>query len=186
PAEQPGAPRPVPARVDPADLLEQILGGAPDQPRPAERSPGEGDWQSFLRQVMEPHLLPRTDYAKQAELLAAVDEAAGRQMRAVLHHPHFQAVEAVWRAAYFLTRRLPTDAHLRLYLLDVSGADLGADLMSADDLATTGLYRILVDRVTGPAGDPPWAVVAGLYDFGQGPEDIELLGRIARVARRAG
>jgi type VI secretion system protein ImpC len=176
PPKQP-APAPKAPPADPAGLLEQILGGTPG--RPAER-PG-GEWDDFLRRVLEPHLLPRTDYARQAELLALADEAAGRQMRALLHHPDFQAAEAAWRAAAFLTRRLDTGPHLRLSLLDVSQAELAADLASADDPAATGLCRLLADRAE---GDVPWAVVAGLYAFG--PDDAGLLARLAVVARRAG
>jgi type VI secretion system protein ImpC len=176
PAAKPPAPAPPPG--DPADLLDQILGGAPQ--RPPTESAG-GTWDSLLRQIVQPHLLPRTDYARQAQLLAVVDEAAARQMRALLHHPDFQAVEAAWRAVAFLTRRLDTGPELRLSLLDVAKAELATDLASADDPAETGLYRLLADRAE---GDPPWAVVAGLYAFG--PEDADVLGRLARLARRAG
>jgi type VI secretion system protein ImpC len=177
-----------PAPVDPANLLEQMLGGPlePPGPPPAQPFPGAGDWSAYLQKIIEPYTLPKTDYSKQAQLLALVDDATGRQMRALLHHPDFQATEAAWRAVHFLTRRLDTDAHLKLSLLDVSKAELAADLGWAEDLRATGTYRLLVEQTVGTPGGQPWALLVGLYTFGPGRADVELLGRLAKVARAAG
>jgi type VI secretion system protein ImpC len=144
------------------------------------------DWQSAIRQIMEPYLLPRTDYTRQAQLVGLVDTAVGRQMRDVLHHRAFRAVESAWRALFFLSRRLDTDATLKLYLLDVSRDELAADLGSGDDLRATGIYRLLVERTLGTPGGQPWGVLVGHYTFADTTEEVELLGRMAQVAARAG
>jgi type VI secretion system protein ImpC len=169
------------SRAEQADILDQILAETQARPQQAVSFPG-GDWQSFLQKIVEPHLLPKIDFAEQAELEAVVNEAAGTQMRALLHYPDFQAVEAAWRAVHFLTRRLETDAHLQLYLVDVTKAELAADLMSSDDLHATGMYRLLVKQTP---GGQPWGIVAGLYAFDQSREDVDLLGRMAQLAQRA-
>src|ERR1035438_1510202 len=47
----------------------------------------------FLKRAVEPHLAPRQD-PRQLEWASRVDAAAGDQMRAILHHPHF--AEELW------------------------------------------------------------------------------------------
>jgi type VI secretion system protein ImpC len=186
PPPEPAAPPPEPPRAEPGNLLDRILAATQEAPRQAERLPGGEEWHSFLQKIVGPQLLPRTDDAKQAELIAAVDEAVGEQMRALLHHPDFQAVEASWRAVEFLVRRLETGPHLQIHLLDVTKAELAADLGSSADLRATGTYRTLVEQAEAATGGVSWALLAGLQAFDHSSGDVELLGRIAGVAQRAG
>ena len=44
-------------------------------------------------------------------------------------------------------------------------------------------YKLLVEL---PAGSPPWGLVVGNYQFAATRTDVELLGRIAQIAARAG
>ena len=76
-------------------------------------------------------------------------------MRALLHAPDFQAMEAAWRAVFLLVRRLETGTQLKLYLIDISKAELAADLDSAEDSGSSGLSRLLVDRKCWYAGRRP-------------------------------
>jgi type VI secretion system protein ImpC len=185
PPVKPESGRPAAVTEPPANLLEQILGETPG--RPSEVAPARGgvDWNTFLQNVISPYLVPKAD-PLQAELLAQVDEATGALMRTVLHHPYFQGLEAAWRALYFLVRRLDSDGPLKLFLLDISRAELAADLEGVEDLRTTGLYRLLVEQTVGTPGAQPWALLAGNYTFNSTPADVELLGRLARIAGQAG
>ncbi len=167
-------------------LLEQMLeesegGWSTDAGQPRV----SGDLDTLLRTVVGPFLVPRDD-PQQAEQVAAVDEATARLMRAILHHPDFQAVEAAWRGLYFLVSRLETGTKLKLYILDVSKAELAADLHPSNDLKATGIYRLLVERTVDTLGAEPWAVLAGNYTFDRTPADVELLSRMVRIAQRAG
>ena len=67
-----------------------------------------------MQQIVQPYVVAGTD-PQQPELVALVDEATGAHMRAILHHPQFQTVEAAWRAVYFLVRRLETELGVRLF-----------------------------------------------------------------------
>lgn len=176
PRERPPAPAPS------AGLLDEILGDGASTPAPPA-APG-GEVESFIRDIVAPYLTPGIDRARQAELLATVDEAVSARMRAILHHPRFQAVEAAWRAAFFLVRRLETGADLQLYLADVTKEELAADLAASDDLRDTGLWRLLFERGGAKSGQP-WGLLVGLYAFGPGPRDVGLLARLAELARRA-
>lgn len=175
-------PAPAPAAAEPASVLEEILG---TKITPADATPGGADWNQFLQQIVEPYTLARTD-PRLPDFEAIVDEGIGARMRAVLHDPAFQEVEAAWRGLVFLVRRLETDAQLKVYVLDVNKAELAQDVVGADDLAQTGMYRHLVERTVGTPGAEPWAAVVGLYTFGLDPQDPEILANLARLTRQAG
>ncbi len=139
----------------------------------------------FARQIAAKYAVSAPD-PRRPEFVAAVDRAVADTMRTVLHNPDFQALEAIWRATFFLIRQLETGSRLKLYLFDISKAELAADLNSAEDVRNSGGYRLLVERAVLTPGADPWAVVVGNYSFGPGKEEMELLSRLAKVARASG
>lgn len=189
-APQPVPPKPEPAKApsgaaDTAGLLDQILDAS--QGRPAETTPAADstEWSAYLRTIVKPYLVPRDD-PQQAELESVVDAAAAALMRIIMHHPNFQALESAWRALHFLVYRLETDVRLKLYLLDISKVELAAGLSAAEDLRTTGIYKLLVEQTVETSGGEPWAVMAGNYTFERTRQDAVLLGRMAKIAAAAG
>lgn len=177
--------RPAQAPQVSGSLLDQIMDDAQDGKAAAPPFQTDPGMQRFLKDITEPHLVAQA-HPRQAELTASVDEIAGEMMRRILHSPDFQAVESLWRGLNFLVKRLDTDENLKIYLLDVSKEELAADLMSTDDLAKTGIYKILAGEAVKTFGSEPWAVVAGQYAFRDELEDIVLLGRMGKIARVAG
>jgi type VI secretion system protein ImpC len=171
--------------------LDDLLGASVEETQRrelgAELGRDQVDWNTFVKELVAPHVrsVPAAD-PKQPELVACVDDAAGSLLRAILHAPAFQALESAWRGVDFLVRRVETDRLLSIDLLDVSKADLAADLSAGEELSRTGLYKHLVERTVRAPGGQPWAVVLGCYSFGPTPEDAELLGRVARIAGQGG
>jgi type VI secretion system protein ImpC len=161
------------------DMIEQT------EARAQTRPPAESDLQKFVRRVTEPHLVSAAD-PRQSEILALIDRALGAQMRALLHVPEFQALEAAWRAVFLLVRRIDTDEMLKLYLVDLSKDELAADLNSSPDLRTTFAYRLLAGDAIDSVGGEPWAAIVGDYAFTATRAHAELLGRLAKVAHAAG
>src|SRR6516165_8973613 len=53
----------------------------------------------------------------------------------VLHHPDFQALESTWRGLDWLLARTSKGGKVEVLLLDVSLAELSADLMASEELA---------------------------------------------------
>jgi type VI secretion system protein ImpC len=167
------------------EMIEQTeVRGVAERPRRSS-----GDIGEFARRVVAQHLVSTPD-PRQPEILAVVDRAIGGLMRAVLHNPDLQALEALWRATFLLVRQLETGPQLKLYLVDVSKQELAADLLSvnsssAKDLRDSGVYRLLVEGSIETPGAEPWTVIVGNYRFGAGEEDTALLSRMAQIATRA-
>jgi type VI secretion system protein ImpC len=129
--------------------------------------------------------MPRRIDPRQDELVACIDSATQTLMSALLHHPHFQQLEAAWRSLDLLIRRVETDVTLKIFLVDVSKVELALDLLNNQDLASSGLYRLLVEQTTQTPGAVPWSLICGFYKFGESHEDVQLLGQLARVTSLA-
>ena len=181
------------ARVSAADVqrlasgsfLDEMMEETESKAQQDPSSQREDEWSRLLHKLVSPHLVAKAD-PRQSELIALIDKATSAQMGALLHAPAFQALEAAWRAVYFLVRNVETDIHLKLFLIDVSKQELAQDLLTSGDLRSTGMHRLLVERTVGTPGADPWAVIAGDFTFGPSLQDSELLARIGKVAASAG
>lgn len=165
------------------DMMERLLGKQPGRQRSSARQFVDVD--NLIRQMVKPYIVPAPD-PHQAELVAQVDQAISGQMRSLMHHRDFQVLEAAWRTLRFLVSRVETDETLKLYLVDISKAELAADLASTSQLQSTGTYRLFVEQSVGAHGAEPWALLVGGYTFDQTEKDVALLGRLAQVAQAAG
>ena len=125
----------------------------------------------FIKRAVEPHLAPRQD-PRQKEWAARVDAAAGEQMRAVLHHPHFQSLEAEWRALAMLVDRLQPDTDLKIYVFDATLEELMADAPA-------------LERCLG-GSSAPWALIVGNFVFGRSAEDAARLKWLGSLAASLG
>ena len=144
-----------------ADLLRDMMGETATPAAPARRS----DWDQLLHDIVAPYAAPG-DNPRKSEMVAQTDRAIAGEMRALMHHPRFQMLEAAWRGLYFLVRRLETGESLRIFLLDLPCEEVTAEAL-----------RLAV-------GDDSWGVLAGLYYFE--PKDQDSLKEISFVARIAG
>ena len=173
------------SRTATGSLLEQIIEQSQPEIQASALVSPKTEWGVFLHDIVKPHLVAK-DNPQLEEMIDSVDTAASEMMRMILHHQDFQDVEAAWRGLAFTASRLETDSRLKLFLLDVSKEEFAADLTMVEDLRRTGLYKLLVEQAVGTAGGQPWAVVAGNYTFDNTIEDMELLGRMAKIAQAAG
>lgn len=147
-------------------------------------APGsEASVRALIRDLVAPHIVQEAD-PRQDQMVAAVDEAASAQMRGILHHPDFQAFEAAWRGAEFLVHNVETDEELELHLLDLSRAELAADLDRGRELEQTELYRVIVHEACKIPGAFPWTLIVGLHGFSTA--DAALLNRIGGLAAVGG
>jgi len=179
-------PRPVapnPARLASGSLLDELIEETESRaPADSRRVDSVHD---FARQLSAKYAVSAPD-ARHSEVFAAVDRAIGDAIRAILHHPQFQALEAIWRSTFLLVRGLDTDSKLRISIVDISKEELAADLNATVDIRQTALYRLFVEKGIQTLGADPWTIVVGAYRFGAEDSDLEILGRLSKVAQAAG
>lgn len=176
---------PSATRVASGSLLDEMIDQTESRASEARPKRGPDEVREFAQRAAAKYLVSSPD-PRQGEILTVMDRAIGGLMRAVLHNPDFQALEAIWRATFLLVRQLDTSSQLKLFLIDISKEELAADLGSGADLRDTGAYRLLVEKTVETPGAEPWAVIVGNYSFGAGKDDAVLLAQMARIARRAG
>jgi len=144
-------------------LLDQMMEA--DEPAATTRARPGGTLADFIEQAVAPTLEKKDPNRQQWS--AQVDAMAAERMSAVLHHPQFQALEAVWRGVEFLVRRLDPDGELRIHLLDATLAELLEDPRASAECLAGSRQR--------------WAVIVGDFAFGQSAEDaarLRILGRL--------
>jgi type VI secretion system protein ImpC len=157
--------------------LEQVhAAGELLEPVVAASTPTREDtWARVIRSIVKPHAVPDLDFRPEI-CLAKVDASTGEVMRAILHHPDFQSLEAAWRSLFLLVSRLETGS---LHIVDAAFPDISRDLLTSPDLASTNLHHLLVD-------EGPWTAVAGLYEFTPSVADAALLRRLGAIATAGG
>ena len=156
--------------------FQQLIGHAEVKPREATLL------DDMLARIVGPHVrdIPNADTVAMQK---AVDDALSGAMRLLLHHPEFQSVEAQWRTLDLIARSVEVDDTLDVVVYDVSAEEIAADLASVEDLASTGLVRLLTgEPMDEENGRGAYSTLVGLYKFEETPPHAELLGRLARVA----
>ena len=175
-----------PKPTDPApdisseNLLDSVFDASRESQSDGSSVSGSTMVDNLVRQIVGPYVEAGPD-PRQAEMVAAVDQAISSHLQFILHHPDFQAMESAWRSLNFLVSQAETGPRLRLYLLDVSRTELERDL-ATDDITSTGLYKRFCDPAP---GDEEWGLIVGNYKFTDQIEDMLLLLQIGAIARQA-
>lgn len=163
------------------NLLDDILTGTKTESTSYKPQATEStELKSFIKDIVRGHII-QTDEAEQSKLLAIVDEATSELMRQILHHPHFQALEAAWRGLYFVVRHTETSNDLKLFLMDISKQEVADDLKSVSDLTDSTLFRKVVVERKDSMGGEPWALICGNYEFDLTVESVATLIRLAKI-----
>ncbi|MDX8346879.1 type VI secretion system contractile sheath large subunit [Cognatiyoonia sp. IB215446] len=135
----------------------------------------------LIERIVGPYVQAAPDPA-QGSMLAAIDEAISGAMRAILHHPDFQAIEATWRSLDLLARRINTGPDIEIVLYDVSAEEWALDLSAQDDLAESGLFQMLAEEPRLDEAQGALSAVFGLYTLEETPPHAELLARMSRIS----
>ncbi len=154
-----------------ADTMARLLGGTAPIP---EKSPAAASrLDQFIQQIVSPHVTPDAASWQPAAVAAAEMELAER-LQAILHHPDFQSLEAAWRAADLLVRRVESAETIGLFLLDDSRSDVQRDLESSEATEQSALFRTLRDLQP--------SLIVGNFTFAPTPSDLQNLSKLARIA----
>lgn len=134
-----------------------------------------------LRAFVEAGLPPE---AAADALVASLDEAVGRQIDEILHHPAFQALESAWRGVWLLVSRADRSQGVRVEVLNCSKEDLLLDFEDSPEVSKSGLYRIVYGGEYASFGGRPVAAILANYELD--PGDLPLLRLCCDVAAITG
>ncbi len=184
-AEAPPPP-PIEGNLLDAILSQQGPATAPavDNGSAVPHNLSDREWSRVIDRIVSPHLSPKED-PRQLQAVKAVNEEIGQKMRAILHDPGFQKVEAAWRAVDFLLRRLETGTELSMHVLDFSFEDFLKDAAPSDEIENSQLYKLLVQQAGGTIGSRRWNLIVGLYQISPLTGELQALSRIATLAQKA-
>ena len=167
-------------------LLEQIVSQGRFQRDPAALERGRDMVKEFVSQVLEGHMtLTRDAEATIQARIAQIDRLISLQLNEVMHYPAFQKLEGTWRGIKYLIDQSETSEMLKIKVLNVSKRELLKDLQRAPEFDQSALFKKVYEEEFGVFGGAPFAALVGDYEFGRGPEDMELVERVAQVASAA-
>jgi len=167
-------------------LLDQIVEEGRLATNESARERGKGLVKEFVAQVLEGSMTVTRDAETMINArIAQIDHLLSLQLNEILHHPQFQKLEGSWRGLKYLLDQSETSDQLKIKVLNVSKRELLRDLQRAPEFDQSALFKKVYEEEFGIFGGAPFASLIGDYEFGRGPEDIELLERVAQTAAAA-
>jgi type VI secretion system protein ImpC len=167
-------------------LLDQIVEEGRMGKDEGARERGKDLVKEFVAQVLEGSMTVTKDAETMInQRIAQIDHLLSIQVNEILHHPTFQKLEASWRGLKYLLDQSETNDKLKIKVLNVSKRELLKDLQRAPEFDQSALFKKVYEEEFGVFGGAPFAAMIGDYQFGKGPEDIELLERISQTAAGA-
>jgi type VI secretion system protein ImpC len=167
-------------------LLDQIVDEGRLGRDVAARERGKDLVKEFVTQVLDGSMTVSKDAEAMINArIAQIDHLISLQLNEVLHHAAFQKLESTWRGLKFLLDQSETGEGLKIKVFNATKKDLLRDLQRAPEFDQSALFKKVYEEEFGIFGGAPFAALVGDYEFGHGPEDIELLEKISNVASSA-
>src|ERR1700733_4012644 len=167
-------------------LLDQIVAQGRFNRDASTLERGRDMVKEFVSQVLEGHMtLTRDAEATIQTRIAQIDHLISLQLNEVLHYPAFQKLEGTWRGLKYLLDQSETSDMLKIKVLNVSNREVLKDLQRASEFDQSALFKKVYEEEFGVFGGAPFASIVGDFEFGRGPEDMELLEKISQVAASA-
>jgi type VI secretion system protein ImpC len=167
-------------------LLDQIVQEGRLARDPAAKERGKNLIKDFVAQVLDGTMTVSKDAEAMINArIAQIDHLVSLQLNAVLHNKDFQKLEASWRGLKYLLDQSETSDKLKIKVLNATKKDLLRDLQRAPEFDQSALFKKVYEEEFGVFGGAPFGALIGDYEFGRGPEEIELLEKVAQVASAA-
>ncbi|MGA2596350.1 MAG: type VI secretion system contractile sheath large subunit [Bryobacteraceae bacterium] len=169
--------------VEQDSLLDQIV----EQGRmTTTKERGKDLVKEFVTQVLDKNMQISADAeAMINQRIADIDRMLSAQLNEILHHAEFQKLEGSWRGLRYLMDQTETGVQCKIKVLNVNKRDLLRDLKKAPEFDQSALFKQVYEEEFGQFGGAPFGALVGNYEFGRGPEDMELLEKVAQVASAA-
>ena len=172
--------------LDAGDVLSQMIdtGIKPRGEQAKERA--EDLVKTFVSELLDPSMVVEAGFTRTVNArIAAIDEMLSGQVNEILHHADFQKLEGSWRSLNKLVMGSETGENLKIRVLNVSKKDLLKDFQAAAEFTESTLWKKCYEYEFGLYGGDPYGALVGDFEFGKGPQDIQLLSEISQVAAAA-
>lgn len=167
-------------------LLDQIIDEGRIGRDNEQREASKKQITTLIEEVMKGTVTVSKDVeATISARIADIDELISRQLNEIMHAEEFQKLEGSWRGLQYLVQQSETSTMLKLRVLNTSKQDLLKDLQKAAEFDQSGLFKKVYEEEYGQFGGAPFGAIIGDYEFGRGPQDMELLEKISNVAAAA-
>ena len=184
--EQAAAPAAAPAAEEGGSLLAELLSEAKVSPEQETYGIAKQGVEAFIGQVVAASdKYKKIDKAAVDAMIAELDERLSAQINEVLHNDSFQKLESSWRSLKYLIDKVNFRENVRVEVLNCSKGDLLDDFEDSPEIPKSGLYRTVYSAEYGTFGGKPVGLMVANYNFGPGPQDIQLLQNVAAVAAMA-
>jgi type VI secretion system protein ImpC len=144
--------------------------------------------QTLAQQALANTALIGSDVVQSIQaMIAAIDKKLTDQINLIMHHADFQKLEGAWRGLSYMVNNTESDEHLKIRVLDIPKLELGKTLKRYKGAAwdQSPLFKKVYEEEYGQFGGEPFGAIVGDYHFDHSPQDVELLGEMAKVAASA-
>lgn len=167
-----------------ASLLQKEFKPKTDEARDAV----ENAVKTLAQQALENTVTLSSDaYSTIQQIIGEIDRKLSEQINKILHHQEFQALEGAWRGLHYLVNNTETDELLKIRFMDISKKDLGRTLKRYKGAAwdQSPIFKRIYEEEYGQFGGEPIGCIVGDYHFDHSPQDVELLGEMAKIGAAA-
>jgi type VI secretion system protein ImpC len=166
-----------------SSLLEEILAESKLKPSDDGYDIAKRGVQAFVAEMLAPNRMQeKVDKVIVDAMIAEIDKRLSAQVNEILHQPALQKLESAWRGLKFLVDRTDFRENIKVEMLNVSKEALLNDFEDSPETVKSGLYKIAYSNEYGVFGGKPYGMICADYEFGPGPQDIQLLSKCAAVA----
>ncbi|HEY3454184.1 MAG TPA: type VI secretion system contractile sheath large subunit [Bryobacteraceae bacterium] len=167
-------------------LLDQIVEEGRLGRDAESRTRGKDLVKQFVAQFLDGSMtLSRDSEEMITRRIAQIDHLISLQLNEVMHHAAFQKLEGSWRGLKYLVNKTETSDMLKIKIFNCSKKELLRDLQRAPEFDQSAMFKKIYEEEFGVFGGHPFGCLVGDYEFGKGPEDMELLEKISQVAAAA-
>ncbi|MES9884683.1 MAG: type VI secretion system contractile sheath large subunit [Sedimenticola sp.] len=118
------------------------------------------------------------------EMISEIDKRLTEQVNLILHNEEFQKLEGAWRGLHYLVNNTETDEMLKIRVMNITKKEVHKTLKKYKGTAwdQSPIFKKLYEEEYGQFGGEPYGCLVGDYHFDQSPQDVEMLGEIAKVS----
>lgn len=169
--------------LDSGELLDQIIETGIKPRSDSARERAKALVSNLVGELVKPDMVVSEGVLETVNTrISAIDELLSAQLNAVMHAEEFRALEGSWRGVNRLVMNSETGEQLKIRVLNTSKKDLLRDFKSASEFTESALWKAVYEYEFGLYGGDAFGTMIGDFEFGKGPQDMELLNHMAEVA----